>query len=181
MAKISINLLPPEIIARELKEANFYKIQFVGVAVVLMMVFLASLTVALRILQSRNITEAEAKLTQTEQRVTDLKNTQASLFLLKNRLTVIDKYFGVPSKQSSLYQLINKLMPPSVVVNTIDVGKSGEVVLQAVVPDSASLDDLMNNLTVKDYNEGKISQVSVDSLNRGRDGYYRISFKIKPV
>jgi len=180
MAKISINLLPPEIVARELKKANFYKIQFVGITVILTMIFLASLTVALRILQSQNITEVQAKLTQTQQQVVDLKSTQASLFLLKNRLAVIDQYLGVSSKQSSIYKLIDQLIPPSVAINAITINKAGEAVLMASVPDASSLDRLMDNLTVKENNEGKISQVSIESLNRGRDGFYRISFKIKP-
>ncbi|MDP3758371.1 MAG: hypothetical protein Q8Q86_01500, partial [Candidatus Daviesbacteria bacterium] len=67
--KISINLLPLEIIELEIKKTKFYKIQFVGIAVILSLVFLASLTVALRILQSRNISEVQAKLSQIEQKV----------------------------------------------------------------------------------------------------------------
>ena len=179
MAKISINLLPPETIAKELKKASFYKIQFVGIAVILTMIFLASLTVALRILQSRSITEVQANLTQTEQRVSDLKSTQAALFLLKNRLTVIDKYLGVSSKQSLMYRLIEKLVPPSVAINAMTIDKAGDVILLALVPDPASLDNLINGLTAKENNEEKINQVGVESLNRGRDGYYRMSLKIK--
>lgn len=178
--KISINLLPPEIIAKELKRASFYRIQLAGIAVILTTIFLASLTGALRILQSHNITVIEAKLAQAEQRASDLKDTQASLMLLKNRLTVIDRYLGVASNQSSMYKLIEQLVPPAVVINEISIGKDGKIVLLAFVPDSLSLDDLIDRLTLKENNEDKISQVSVESLNRGRDGFYRISLKIKP-
>ncbi|MCR4305958.1 MAG: hypothetical protein NUV73_02655 [Candidatus Daviesbacteria bacterium] len=180
MAKISINLLPPEIIAREIKKTKFYKIQAIGIAVILVMIFLASLTMALRILQSRNITEVQAKLGQTEQKVSNLKSTQASLFLLKNRLVVIDKYLGVPSKQAAIYKLIDSLIPPTVVINAININKTDEVVLLALVPDAVSLDTFVNNLTGTEENEGTISKVSVESLNRGKDGFYRVSFKIKP-
>lgn len=178
MAKISINLLPPEALAEEAKKTKFYKIQFAGIAVILIMVFLTSLTLALQILQSRNITVAKAQLAQEEQKVSSLKNTQASLFLLKDRLTVIDQYMGVPSKQSALYRLIEKLVPASVAVNSIIIDKAGDITLSAWVADSAILDDLMNNLFAKDYSENKINQVSIQSLSRGRDGLYRTSFKI---
>lgn len=180
MAKISINLLPPEIITKELKKANFYKIQLAGVVVILTMVFLSSLIVALRILQSRNITEAQAKLNQTQQTISGLKDTQAALFLLKDRLAVIYKYLGVSSDQSTMYKLINELIPANIVINAITVDRRGEVVLQTVVPDSASLDNLMNQLTINENNTGKISQVGLESLSRGRDGFYRVSLKIKP-
>lgn len=178
--RISINLLPPEITAKALKQANFYKIQFAGIAVILTMIFLASLTVTLRILQSRNIDVVQAKLGQAEQQVTDLKSTQVSLFLLKNRLSIIDKYWGVSSTQSSTYQLIDQLIPSSVAVNAITIDKAGEAMLTAVVPDSAGLDNLMDSLTANENNEGRISQISIESLSRGKDGLYRISFKIKP-
>ncbi|MDD5147263.1 MAG: hypothetical protein PHV63_01765 [Candidatus Daviesbacteria bacterium] len=179
MARILINLLPPEVMAQELKKAKFYKIQFAGIIIVLIMVFLASLTLALRILQNQSIAVIQATLAQEEQKVSDLKGTQASLFLLKNRLNGIDQYFGKSSQQSSMYKLIDKLIPVSVLVNAITIDKTGGAVVLATVPDSASLDNLVNNLTNKEVNESKISQVSVETLNRGRDGFYRIGFKIK--
>ncbi len=180
MAKISINLLPPEIMAQEFKKAKFYKIQFAGIAIVLAMVFLTSLTIALRILQSRSIAVIQATLAEEEQKVTDLKDTQASFFLLKNRLNVINQYFGISSQQSSMYKLLDKLIPVSVLINAITIDKTGGVILLATVPDSLILENLVNNLTTRETNESKISEVSVETLNRGRDGIYRISFKIKP-
>lgn len=179
MAKISINLLPPEIKADERKKAKFYKVQFSGVVIILVMVFLASLTVALRILQSRRITEVQAKLSQSERRVSDLKATQGTLFILKDRLTTINQYLGVSSKQTSSYRLIEALLPSSVIINSVSIDKTGEVTLLAILPDSTTLDNMINNLITKETNEGKIGQVSVDSLNRGRDGLFRTSLKMR--
>ena len=180
MTKISINLLPPEIIAEESKNTNFYKIQFFGVAIILVLIFLTSLTLALQILQNRNIVTAQAKLAESEQKVTNLKDTQVSLFVLKNRLTVISQYLGVASKQVSIYRLINRLIPPSAAISAISVDKGGVVVLSALISDRESLDQMLNNLTDKERNENQFDRVSVDSLNRGKDGTYRISLKIKP-
>lgn len=175
--KISINLLPPEIIVQERSKQNFYRIQFIGVVVILILVFLTSLTFALQILQSRNIGSVSAMVSQSEQKVSNLKNTQASLILLKDRLSVINQYLGVPSKQSSLFNLVEKLAPPSFVINNVTVDKAGTVVLLVISPDSESLDNFIKNIS----EEGKdqISGVSIDALNRGRDGYYRLSLKMK--
>lgn len=180
MAKISINLLPPEIKAQELKKAKFYKVQFAGIVVILVMVFLTSLTLALRVLQNQSMVVTQATLAQEEQKVTDLKDTQASLLLLKNRLNIIDQYYGKISQQSLMYQLLDKLIPVSVLINAITIEKSGGAIILMTVPDALVLDNLVDNLTNKDTNEGRISQVSVETLNRGRDGFYRVSFKIKP-
>lgn len=177
--QISINLLPTEITLEELKKAKFYKIQAVGVAIILVLTFLTSLTLALRILQSRNITLHKAKVAKAEQRVSELKDTQASLVVLKDRLTAVSQYLGVSSKQTTLYQLIDKLIPSSVAVKGIAVDRTGTVTLTVLVPDSSTLDDLVVSLTDKESNEDKIKQISIENLNRGKESFYRVSFKIK--
>lgn len=180
MAKISINLLPVEVRLKELKRAKFYKIQFIGVALILCLLFLTSLTFALQILQNRNVGFYKARLTLAEEKVSNFKDTQASLVVLKDRITVIDKYLGVPSKQSEMYLLINKLVPQSVEINAITVSKEGEVSFLALAPDFVSLDTLVNNLSLSEKNDEKISQVSIESLGRSKDGLYRVSLKVKP-
>lgn len=179
MAKISINLLPPEILAEQIKGSKFYKVQLIGITIILMMVFLSSLTVALRILQNKNIVMAQAEVDAVSQQVSGFRSTEASLLLLKNRLAIIDQYLGVQSKQSSMYLLIDKLISESVAINSITIDKTGEAVLLVSAPASDNLDSLVSNLTTKESNEDKISQISIDSLNRGRDGFYRVSLKIK--
>ncbi|MBU1031943.1 hypothetical protein KKE03_03420 [Patescibacteria group bacterium] len=178
--KIDINLLPPEIRIQQLKRTRFYQIQTIGVTVILVMFFLSSLTVALRILQNQNIKNYQIKLASAQQKVSDLKSTQVSLFVLKNRLTVINQYAGVSSKQSAMYTLIDKLIPPAVIVNLVGVDQRGETILSLSAPDYESLDALINNLTLKESNEGKIKKVSIESLNRGKDNFYRISLKVQP-
>lgn len=180
MAQISINLLPQELAVEEKKRAKFLKVQAFGVATILLLIFLASLTIALRILQSQNIRQVQANLSQTEEKISDLKDRQVSLFILKDRLTTIEKFLGVPSKQSSIYQLINKLLPSQVIVSSMSVDRAGEVLIVAVVPETDILDNLITSLLSKERNEDKISQVNIENLNRGRDGIYRISLKVKP-
>lgn len=179
MNKISINLLPEEFRAEDLKNAKFYKTQAWGVAIILTMVFLASLTAVLRIIQNQNILQIQTKLARAEERVSGLKNTQASLYILKNRLTTINQYLETPSSQSQLYKIITKLLPASVTLNSISVSNTQEVLLLVTTPDGNAIDSLITKLTAKENNEGKISQVSIENINRGRDGIYRVNLKIK--
>lgn len=180
MARIAIDLLPIEFRAEEVKRAKFYNVQVAGVATILLVTFLASLTMALRILQSRQISQIQSKLTAAEHKISGLKTTQASLLLLKNRLTAINQYMGTSSKQVEMYELINQLFPPSVAISQLSVDRSGEILVLAVALDSNSLDALITNLISKETNQDKVSQVILDNINRGRDGAYRISVKIKP-
>jgi len=180
MANILINLLPIEFRQAEIKRTKFNKVQAFGVAVILLMAFLASLTVALRILQSQRIFQTKNRLSQAEEKISSLKTVQGSLVLLKNRLKAIDQYLGTPSQQSQMYQLVIGLLPANAAVSSITVDKGGEVIILATVSDPSSLEDLTTNLLSRDKNQDKISQVALESINRGRDGIYRLSLKIKP-
>lgn len=177
---ISINLLPPEFASQDLKQKRFYKLQIFGVAVIIVMVFLSSLTVSLRILQSQKIGQVQNELTAAEQKVSSQRDKEASLAVLKNRLSVINQYINTPSKQVSMYTLVNKLIPNSIVIATLVVDRSGSVILTAIAPDSQILDSFLTDLTNKEKNQDKIGQLEIDGLSRGRDNSFRLSLKIKP-
>lgn len=179
MVKIAINLLPPEITRERVKNARFYKIQTLGIGLVLTVVFLSSFAIALGILQSQWVKQAESQMNGALQKVMVYKDKEATLMALKDRLKAINQYREVPSLQVSMFNLLYTLLPPSVVVNNLSVGKTGDISLSAVVQSSALLDEMIADLTDKDKNQGKIESVSIGSLNRSRDGVYRVDFKIK--
>lgn len=180
MAKLSINLLPQEFRLEELKRIKFFKIQSIGVAVIVFVALLSLASVGLRILQSQNITLIQDNLAKTEQRVLDHKDVQGSLLLLKNRLTAVGKYLEVPSEGVYMYGLISKLVPQSVTVNSMSIGRDGEILVLAVSKDSTALDEMFDSLVSPETNEGKIKEVSMENLSRGRDGIFRINFTVKP-
>lgn len=180
MQKLTIDLLPAEFKAQEIKKNKFYRIQSIGVAVVLLTSFLASMTIALRILQNQQIKRAQARFDEASQKVTDLRTTQGYLLLLKNRLTTINQYLGTASKQAQMYSLVEKLLPGSVSLNTISVEKTGETLILGTSIDANALDLFLNNLLSKETNQNKIKGVNMETFNRGKDGIYRISLKIIP-
>lgn len=177
--RISINLLPKEFLAEEVKKGKFYKVQAVGISIILFMVFLSILTLSLRILQSSRLKITQLQTTEAEAKVSSFASKQASLVLLKNRLDAIDKYVGTSSKQAEMYNIVSSLIPPSLNISAVSVESDGTVLISALAPDSEILDRLFSDLLDKEKNEGKISRVSVDALSRGRDGIYRLSFKVE--
>ena len=62
MSQIAINLLPYEFREQEIKRTKFYKLQSIGIGIIMLMVFLSSLTVALRVLQSQNISQIQKQV-----------------------------------------------------------------------------------------------------------------------
>lgn len=172
MARISINLLPREYLSDEIKKAKFYKVQLMSTAAILLVAFFASIAVGIRFLQSQNIRAVEAKIVEGEEKITQLAGKQTSLLLIKNRLSTINQYLGVTSKQVSTYALLDGLLPSQIGISSLNVDRSGDAQLVAVIPDVIILDTLISDLT-------SVSEVSVESLNRGRENTYRISLKIK--
>lgn len=179
MAKIAIDLLPIEFKQQDVRNSRFLKVQTVGVIVILFVIFLASLTVALRVLQSQNISRIQSNLTRSEQKVSGLKDTQDSLHVLKDRVTTINQYLGTPSEQTQIFNIVTKLLPQSGILNSLSVSHANEVLILVSLPDGNSIDVLISRLTSSQYNEGRITQVEVENINRGRDGVYRVSLKIK--
>lgn len=171
MEKISINLLPQEFISEQIKKGKFYKIQAIGVTIVLLMIFLSILTVSLRVLQSGRLNAAKARADEVEKKVSTLAPKQAQLVLLKNRLQAIEGQIGISSKQAEMYNLIRNLLPANLLVNQISVGEGGAVLISALTTNAQDIDRLVEDLS--DFN------VVIDSFNRGRDGIFRVSFKVE--
>lgn len=179
--KVSINLLPAEFTAEELKRSKFYQVQIIGIAAILLMIFLSSLTVALRILQSQDIKGVQGRVVGAEEKITELKGTQASLIFLKNRLTILQKYLGTQSKTVSLYQFLTNQIPKFVSLDSISVDKTGNMLILLHFQEIQEFDSLLAGLLDPEKNEGKIKAVSLESLSRGRDRLFRVNLKVEPT
>lgn len=179
MAKITINLLPGEFLLERLKDAKFAKIQAIGVGMILLVVFLSSMTVALRVLQSQRIKQAEDELNTAKQNVASLQDRQVFLVALKDRLTSIQEHLGVLSPQAELFIFMSGIIPESVSISGFNIDQAGNVSFSAVFPDISMLEQVVADLTNRDKNQNKVKEVSIENLNRGRDGLFRASFKIK--
>lgn len=177
MAKITINLLPADLYAAQRKQRQFSKIQRLGIATILLLVFLTSTSFALNIIQNNRLKAAEGSLANVENTVSSLKSKEASLVTIKNRTSTINKILEPPSLLSS-YNLVNSLIPFSISVSSINVSSKGDINLGVVVTDYASVDNFIADLINPQKNENKIKSVTVDSFTRGREGTYRVSFKI---
>ncbi len=179
MGKISINLLPAEFTQEEIKKGKFYKIQFIGISIILLMIFLSIVIISLRIFQSNRVRSVQIQAFEAEEKVASYSSKEASLVLLKNRLSAIQTYLGTSSKQAEMYNLVNSLLPPGLVLGAVSVGRQGAVSISALAPDAKTIDRIFSDLLDKEKNESKISKVSIEALNRGRDGIFRVSFKVE--
>lgn len=176
-SKFQINLLPEEFSVKQKEQQKFNRVQSLSVFAVLILVFFSSVVIALRILQSQKINQLESNTVNAENKISTLKQKEATLFILKNRLTTVNQILKAPSKQTELYYFVTGLLPSNITVSSISTDKFGNVSFAAVVPDADSLDVLLNNLTDQAAFE-KISKVEIESLSRGKDNLIRANIKV---
>lgn len=175
--KISINLLPAEYTGLLKEYTKFYKIQTISIILILVLIFLSSITVALRLFQSQRIKIAQANLEDVTTKVTQQKPKESSLTVLKSRLSTIDQISSLPSKQREMYNLVSSLLPPSLNISNVSVDKSGGMLLSIISQDFSNIDSFITQLTT-DPSQNKINQVIIEGLSRSRDGTYRGNLKI---
>lgn len=176
MSTISINLLPAQFKVAQNRPDKFKIIQTVGYLFLLVLIFFSSVTVALRIFQSQEISKLESEINLSETQVLQLKSKETALAILKNRTTIISEIIESHSDQSDLYKKVNSLIPAAVLVSAFSLDSEGNVSLSAAIPDRASLTLLLNNLTPSSQG---FKKVEIENLSRSKDGTYRANVVIK--
>lgn len=178
MDRININLLPPELKEykkREKKRGLIIRLS-IGLLVI-MVVITASLLVSV-VLQNRKIVAGKQKLETTRVKVNAFKQKEALAVVLKTQIDDINSLITKEFPQSEAFNLINSLTPPRIRVYSFSINKSNKIILQGETTDTLALETFFNNLVDPKFNEGKISKVVVDSLNRDKDAKMRFDLTI---
>lgn len=176
---VSLNLLPPEVLRDQIKSKKFYQVQLLGTSTILALVFLSSLTFALGILQTRNIKQVQASLSEAENQVSAYKDVEAKLAIVKNRLNIISQFSNLPSPQRESYEVIVNALPDSVAISSFNVNPSANILVTLASQNSAAVDEVFNKILSGEEEYKFVKRVSIDSLNRGRDGLYRATLKFE--
>lgn len=178
--KITINLIPQELRVAQKKEDGLKKLQLFGTMFILLLIFLSSLSYALRILQSQSIDKAQRSVEGVESQISKLQIREQSVLTLKDRVVNISRISALPSKQRIVYNLVKSLTPAGVTISTIAVERDGTAAISIAASDNGLIDNFTNSLLSPEKNGGKISRVEIDNLSRGSDKFYRASMKVIP-
>ena len=179
MGLISVNLLPAEFILEQVKKQKFYKIQYIGISVLLLVFFLSSLTISLRVLQSQKNGQIQQQFTELTQRVGTVKAKEDTIVGLKARLATISQYSDKPSTSNILYHFIDQTLSSQVAIDSFAISPNGEISLVLVLGDVGVLDNLIQTLSNKPPDNIHIDQMSVDNIGRSGDNSYRLSLRLK--
>ncbi len=175
---LKINLLPAEFLAAQKEAQKFRKVQLLSISLLVLLVFLSSLAIGLRVFQTQRVSAAQSELDDNSSKVSAQKQKEAQLSILKGRLSSLRKLIANPSKQLETFNIVNTLLPAQVVVNSISVDSSGNITLSLITADISVLQNFIDKLISKEVNEGKISKIEISSLVRSREAVYKVDLKI---
>lgn len=176
MKGISLNLLPTETTVLQRRTLKASRIKLLSVVFLLLMFFLTSLTVTFRILQIQTINKLQVSVKASEEEISNLRDRESTLVLLKDRLDQIEKIKALPSKQKDMYMLVvGKLFSTN--VSSVSLDSLGNLTLSTTASNTENLTNLLALLN-NEENFEKIAEIKVDSLSRSRDGVYRMSLKV---
>lgn len=178
MDKIKINLIPEEIKAKAKKEAKQALVNKISIALLGLLIITTSGILATVIFQGTTLNSLNERIEKEKFEVQRYKDVEAVVNLLKNRIDTINQFSNKRYKQRDVFDLLTSLFPKGVSLQSLQIDKTTKVVVSGQTDETSSLKNLFDNLVDPKINEGKISSVTVNSLNRSQQGRINFEFNI---
>lgn len=179
--KLSVNLLPQEILIERIQSSKLSLINNISIALLIVVILLTSATLGLRFTQNLELKAAQDNLVQAENKITSFKDKEVTLLSLKQRVASIQGLIGGDDKIKSIFNLVIFLTPADIQITEATVDKNGAMSLSLSTRNISSLESLILSLGDKEKNSGLIAKVDMDGLSLGRDGLFRFALKIVPT
>lgn len=176
--KISINLLPPEVIFQRKQSSKLSLVSKMSIAMLVVLIFFTSATFALRISQRSQLQEAQQGLVSAQEKVSRLQGKGAQVAALKQRLSSIQTLMGSPSKTQKVFNVIAPLLPADINASELAIDEKGNIDMLASSPSIVSINNLISDLSNKDKTSNLISRIDLTSLSAGKDSVYRFGLKM---
>lgn len=178
MDKLRINLIPPEIKERAKKDAKRLLVNKISVGFLGLLILVTAGILGIVVYQKASLGQVSSSIEQEKNKINSFRDTEAVLKLLKNRVDTINQFTENRYKQGEIFNLITGLFPQGVQLESLQINKTAKVVVSGQTPDTDSLQQFFNNLTDPKTNEGKITSVKVENLNKTQLGGIRFDLTI---
>lgn len=178
MDKISINLLPPELL--NVKRTNAHKSLLfkASIGILVIMIGVTGSLLFVNLIQNQALSQATEQNQEAHQQLDSLSSQQSAIFSLKQRLGTIDILIATTSATEQTFNLISSLLPADISVDSINIDKKNGITLSVKANDSTSFNTLVNNLTDPAINHGQITQATLNSLSLKGDLIYHAEIAI---
>lgn len=178
MDKLKINLIPPEIKEKARKQAKRSVIIRISIGFLGLLILITSGILGVIIYQNLTLQALNTQLEQEKIKIASLKDKEAIVFFLKNRIDSINKYTANRYTQTDALELLESLTPEGIDLANLMLDKTNRVALQGETTSTLALDVFFNSLTDPKRNEGKITKVSVESLGKTQNKKIRFNLVV---
>ncbi len=175
-----INLLPPETLIASRESDRIRLVNRITISIFITLLFFTSITLTMRFLQNLEYSKANGSLVQAQEKFVDLKDKEGYVYLLKQRLTLINN-LNSDTKKTAVLNTVMSLVPSDISLTVISVSKSGGVELSATTSSLDSFNNFVDSLNNKEKNSNLISKVDLQSMSVGKDNIVRFSLNIEPL
>lgn len=178
MLTASINLLPSEIILQRKQSDKVSLVSKLSIGGMILLVFLTSATLALRVSQNMAVKQANANLAYAEGKVSSLKGKEGQVVLLKQRLEDIQSFAGGDAKKKAIFNLLISLTPSGIQISELSLDNKGVVIVNLESDSLNSINNFLTDLVSPEKNLDLISKIDLDNLALGKNRRYFLSLKI---
>jgi hypothetical protein len=178
MSSISINLLPIEILVKRKQGSKASSVNTASIIVLVIFIIITALVFAFSLYQSSQLANVKEELTAAEERVKSLNKTEGQVFLIKQRLTLLQTLSNTDNKKKALFNIITDMVPADTKVLDATIDKKGMLAFSLRSPSLASIETLINSLNDNSKTQDLISRVDLESLSFSKSGVYSADFRV---
>lgn len=180
MAKISINLLPPELEAAKHQKNRFSRTLKLSIIFLAVVIGIATVVLSFRLSQNVILSNVNKDLEKAKTTLNLPENNQKEgvALTLKGRLDSIGSLLAQETFSSYAYNLLSSLAPVDVTLNSITIDSKGAVKITAETNNLSSLETFLNQILDPSLNQKKITVISIDGLSRSKTESYRTDLSI---
>lgn len=179
-SRMSVNLLPPEMLYQRHQSFRLSLINKLSIGALLMMIFLTSAALAIKISQKSELQRSQNDVVMAESKVSELKVVESQFLILKQRLGSINSIMGGDTKRKAIFSLVVLLTPESLQITNASVDRNGYMAVSVYGNSVKAIETLIRDLGDKEKNSNLIATVDLDGLSMDREGTIRFNLKIIP-
>lgn len=181
MNKISINLLPDEILLERAHSSKFALINNISISILIIVILITAAMLFFKISQNKEMEKMNNQVKTAEDKVVAERSKEETVFALKNRLNSIQTLMSGNESVTSTFNLIVSLIPPEVDLYEAMIDKNGMMTASFNSKSLPAINSFFNNLSSKEKNSNLISKVDLDGISLGKQSTYRFALKISSI
>lgn len=175
MAKLSINLLPPEIAKLRHQDKKRLLVNQISIGFLGLMILITIAVIGARLYENTAFRKQESQNEDVKGVISTYKKEETLAVSLKNRVDKITSLNSQSSVQSKAFLLITSLLPEGVTLSALTADSQNKVIFEGTTTNLKSFQDFFGRVNNPKDNQGYISTVKVDSITVNQEGEIRFS------